>query len=388
MTWVDVPADSDFPLENLPFGVAAVPGTSPTVVVRIGDHVLDLAAAGIEPSLTRQPSINALMASGRGRAVRERAAEHLAGPARPDTVHALRDGDVLLPFTVGDYVDFYSSLAHATNLGRILRPDDEPLMPNWRHLPVGYHGRAGTVVVSGTPITRPDGLVACGDGAPAFRPSTRLDFELEVGFVVGTGGARITPDDAAEHVFGAVLVNDWSARDIQAYEYRPLGPNLAKSFATTISPWVVTLDALERFLVPAPVQDPKPASYLHAERDWALDVDLDVTVNDTVVSRTNFRELYWTFAQQLAHMTANGATTRTGDLFASGTVSGESPDSWGSLMELSWGGSRRIELADGTSRTFLEDGDHVVVRGCCRAPGSPRIGFGEAAGTVVARRSE
>ncbi|HEY1741050.1 MAG TPA: fumarylacetoacetase, partial [Acidimicrobiia bacterium] len=337
------------------------------------------------------PTLNTLMASGRGLELRERAAEYLTGPARPDTVRAVHDVDVLLPFAVGDYVDFYSSLQHATNMGRILRPNDEPLMPNWRHLPVGYHGRSGTVVVSGTPVARPSGLVAGGNGGDVdvvFAPSAKLDFELEVGFVVGRPGSCIAPDDAAAHVFGAVLVNDWSARDIQAYEYRPLGPNLGKSFATTISPWVVTLDALQPYLVPPPRQDPPPAEYLRTDDDWALDLQLSVALNGNVVSRTGFRDLYWTFAQQLAHMTVNGVTTRAGDLFASGTVSGESPDSWGSLMELSWGGTRTLSLADGSTRTFLEDGDTVVLRGGCCAPGKPRIGFGEAAGTVVPGRSE
>ncbi|HEY3833638.1 MAG TPA: fumarylacetoacetase [Acidimicrobiia bacterium] len=388
MTWVDVPADSGFPLENLPFGVVRAADRPATVVVRLGDHVVDLAAAGIEPSLTAQPSLNAVMASGRGLELRERAAEHLTGPARPQTVYAVRDVDVVMPFAVADYVDFYSSLQHATNMGRILRPDDEPLMPNWRHLPVGYHGRAGSVVVSGTPVVRPSGLVAGEGDAVGFRPTARLDFELEVGFVVGRPGSGIAPDDAGAHVFGAVLVNDWSARDIQAYEYRPLGPNLGKSFATTISPWVVTLDALQPYLVPSPVQDPPPAPYLRADGDWALDLQLAVSINGDVVSRTGLRDLYWTFAQQLAHMTVNGATARTGDLFASGTVSGDAPDSWGSLMELSWGGARPVQLAHESARTFLEDGDTVVLRGACCAPGKPRIGFGEAAGTVVPGRSE
>lgn len=386
-SWVEVPEGSDFPIENLPFGVVRPAGAPARVVVRIGDHALDLAAAGIAPELTSQPTINALMASGRGQEIREHAAEFLSGPGRSDLLHAVDDVHVVLPIAVGDYVDFYSSLHHATNLGRIMRPGTEPLLPNWRHLPVGYHGRSGTVVVSGTPVARPEGLVPDpDDGVPRLVPSRSLDFELEVGFVVGGSPARrIHPDAADRHVFGVVLLNDWSARDVQAYEYQPLGPNLAKSFATSISPWVVTIDALRRYLVAPPIQDPQPDPYLRATRPWAIDLNLTVELNGCPITSTNFAGMYWTFAQQLAHTTVNGATTRAGDLFGSGTVSGPTPGERGSMIELTWRGAEPLTLDDGSRRSFLEDGDTVTMRGWCggNTAARPRIGFGEVTGTVL-----
>ena len=387
----------DFPIENLPFGVVRPRSGSgegaARVVVRIGDSVLDLAAAGIEPELTAQPALNALLASGRGSEVRRRAGELLSSHEDGGgALLPLAGVEVLLPVAVGDYVDFYSSIHHATNLGRLFRPDSDPLLPNWRCLPVGYHGRAGTIVVSGTAVPRPHGLVLGEDGVPRLGPSRRLDIELEVGFVVGRGGTRLRPDDAADHVFGVVLLNDWSARDIQAYEYQPLGPHLGKSFATTISPWVVTLDALTPFLVAPPEQDPVPDPYLQASGLWGLDLSLGVDLNGTSICATNFSSMYWTFAQQLAHMTVNGATVRPGDLFGSGTVSGPTKGERGSLVELSWGGREPFALDDGSTRTFLEDGDTVTLRGWCGGGGSdgddrPRIGFGSAVGTIVPARS-
>jgi fumarylacetoacetase len=272
-----------------------------------------------------------------------------------------------LPFVVGDYVDFYSSLEHATNLGRLFRPDAEPLLPNWRHLPVGYHGRAGTVVVSGTPVVRPRGQTkAPQDEAPRYGASRRLDIELELGFVVGVGSRLGEPVPASafrDHVFGVVLVNDWSARDIQAWEYQPLGPFLGKSFATSIGAWVTPLALLEDRFVAAPPQDPEPLPYLATSGDWAVDLELEVELSGTVISRTNARSLYWTMPQQLAHATVTGASITTGDLFASGTISGPEPGSEGSLIELTWNGERPLRLADGSQRTFLEDGDEVVLRG-------------------------
>ena len=325
------------------------------------------------------------MASGRGGALRDRVGELLTGPERPDILHPVDEVHVLLPVEVVDFVDFYSSLHHATNLGRILRPDSEPLLPNWRHLPVGYHGRARTVVVSGTDVERPAGLVPDPtDGVPRLVPTRALDIELEVGFLVGGPPAtRIAVDHADWHVFGAVLLNDWSARDIQAYEYQPLGPHLAKSFATTISPWVVTMDALRPFLVEPPEQDPQPDPYLRAALPWGLDLHLAVDLNGSEITATNFSSMYWTFAQQLAHLTVNGATTGAGDLFGSGTVSGPARSERGSLVELTWRGAEPLTLPDGTTRTFLEDGDTVTLRGWCGGDGRPRIGFGEATGTVV-----
>jgi fumarylacetoacetase len=368
--WVDIPEGSDFPLENLPFGVVQPRGGEPRVVIRVGDAVLDLAAAGIAPELTAQPTLNGLMASTRGKEVRERAGELLSGAERRDLLHDVNDVDVLLPVAVGDYVDFYSSLHHATNLGHIFRPEGAPLLPNWRHLPVGYHGRAGTIVVSGTPITRPSGLIPDASGTPRLTPTRELDFELEVGFFVGgPSKTHIAPDDADAHVFGAVLCNDWSARDIQAFEYQPLGPNLGKSFATTISPWVVSIDALRPHFVDPPAQEPVPDGYLRGVRPWGVDMQLEVERNGTTITKTNFAEMYWTFAQQLAHMTVNGATVRAGDFLASGTVSGPTTGERGSLIE---------QIADGTAAGFLADGDTVVLRGRCG-----EIGFGEATGTVA-----
>jgi fumarylacetoacetase len=266
-----------------------------------------------------------------------------------------------LPFEVADYVDFFSSLHHATNMGRMFRPDAEPLLPNWRHLPVAYHGRSGTVVPSGTPVRRP-----CGQRpGPEYGPSVRLDIELEAGFVVGVPSALGEPvplERALDHVFGMVLVNDWSARDIQAWEYQPLGPFLGKSFATSVSPWVVPLSELEGRRAPTAPQEPEPLPYLR-EEPWAYDIALEVELNGTLIAGTNTRHLYWSIAQQVAHLTVNGASLRTGDLLASGTISGPTPESRGSLIELTWNGQEPIELPGGDSRTFLEDGDEVVLRG-------------------------
>jgi fumarylacetoacetase len=294
------------------------------------------------------------------------------------------------PFEVADYVDFYASEHHAANVGRIFRPDGEPLTPNWKHLPIGYHGRAGTVVVSGTDIVRPCGQrKAPTDERPSFGPSRRLDIEAEVGFVVGAPselGCTVPAGKFAEHVFGVVLVNDWSARDIQAWEYVPLGPFLGKSFATSISPWVVPLDALAAARVAAPPQDPEPLPYLRAGGQWGLNLELEVCWNGTVVSRPPFRQMYWTADQQLAHLTVNGASLRTGDLFASGTVSGPQRDQRGSFLELSWNGSEPVRLADGKTRTFLEDGDTVTIRAGAPGPDGVRIGFGAVTGTIAPAR--
>ena len=285
---------------------------------------------------------------------------------RVERGYELGSAELGMPFDVADYVDFYSSLAHATNVGRILRPDAEPLRPNWRHLPVGYHGRAGTVVPSGTPVRRPCGQRRPpGAEAPVFGRSVRLDIELEAGFVIGVPsrhGEPVPVERALDHVFGMVLVNDWSARDIQAWEYQPLGPFLAKSFATSVSHWVVPLSELAGRRVPAAPQEPEPLPYLR-EEEWAFDIPLEVELNGTVIARSNTRHLYWSVAQQVAHLTANGASLRTGDLLATGTISGPEREERGSLLELSWNGEQPIDLADGSTRTFLEDGDEVVLRG-------------------------
>ena len=347
------------------FGVFSVGDDAPRVGFRVGDAILDLARAGLG-EVFEAGSLNAFLALGRSawEGTLARVDELVAGGTE---LVALADATAHLPFQVADYVDFYSSLEHATNLGRLFRPDAEPLLPNWRHLPVGYHGRAGTVVVSGTPIVRPCGQTrAPAEDAPRYGPSRRLDIELELGFVVGVGSRLGEPVPAAafrDHVFGLVLVNDWSARDIQAWEYQPLGPFLGKSFATSIGAWVTPLALLADRFVPAPAQEPEPLPYLATSGDWAVDLELEVELSGTVISRTNARSLYWTMPQQLAHATVNGASIRTGDLFASGTISGLDPGSEGSLIELTWNGERPVRLADGSERTFLEDGDEVVLRG-------------------------
>jgi fumarylacetoacetase len=374
-----------FGLDNLPYGAVARPGGDPRLAVRVGDDALPLDgledAAGLPPGTLSGPTLNPLLALGRPAwaALRAHLQELLQQERAP--LVPLSELEPRLPLAIGDYVDFYSSLEHATNLGRMFRPDSEPLLPNWRHLPVGYHGRASSIVVSGTPIRRPRGQLPT-NGAPVFGPSQRLDIELELGFVTGPGnelGTAIPTAAAADHVFGFVLVNDWSARDIQRWEYQPLGPFLGKSFATSVSPWVVPLDALEPFRVPAPPQDPEPLEYLRTASDWGLDIALEVELNGTVISRTNARHLYWTFPQQLAHVTVNGANVRPGDLYASGTISGPEPDSRGSLIELTWGGRDPIRLPDGSERTFLQDGDTIVLRGRC----GDRVSFGEVAGTIL-----
>jgi fumarylacetoacetase len=365
------------------FGVFSDDGGPARVGFRVGHGVLDLAASGLGDVFAR-PSLNAFLALGRQawEDVLGRVTELVDGGAN---VIPLEETTAQLPFEVGDYVDFYSSLEHATNIGRLFRPDAEPLLPNWRHLPVGYHGRAGTVVVSGTPIVRPCGQSKAPDEPkPRFGPSRRLDIELELGVVVGVGstlGESVPAGAFRDHVFGVALVNDWSARDIQAWEYQPLGPFLGKSFATSIAAWITPLALIEDRLVAAPAQDPEPLPYLRLPGDWGLDVELEIEIGDTIVSRTNARGLYWTIPQQLAHATVNGASLRTGDLFASGTISGPEHGSEGSLIELTQNGAHPIRLGDGSDRTFLEDGDEVVLRG--RAGD---VELGEVRGTIQPAR--
>ncbi|MEA2001265.1 MAG: fumarylacetoacetase [Actinomycetota bacterium] len=399
-SWVPVPIDSDFPIQNLPFGVFRTDRTR--VGVAIGNHILDLAAVqaaewfdnlNLPEDVFAQATLNQFIELGQHqwRAVRGAVSALLtAGDERiakdRDRYLVARDAaKMILPIDIGDYVDFYSSIEHATNVGQMFRPDAPPLLPNWRHLPVGYHGRTSSIVVSGTPVVRPHGQRP-GPNGPTFGPSQRLDIELEVGFVTGTANQLGTPlpiGQAEEHIFGVCLINDWSARDIQAWEYQPLGPYLGKSFATTMSPWVITLDALAPFRVVPPPQDPAPLPYLSGDGATALDLDLEIELNGEVISRTSFRNMYWTMAQQLAHAASNGTNIRAGDLYGSGTVSGSTPDSLGSLLELSWNATRPIELSDGSTRTFLEDGDTVALNGRCQAEGFTRIGFGDCTGTVL-----
>jgi fumarylacetoacetase len=381
-----------FGLDNLPYGIfSAASAPDRTTCVRIGDSVLALAGiTGDDVHATG--SLNAFMAHGPGawHDLRERLSDWLTArrhrPAVESQLVPRDDVTMHLPIDVADYVDFYSSLQHAENVGRLFRPDAEPLTPNWRHLPIGYHGRAGTVAVSGTPVVRPCGQSAT-DGFPSFGPSRRLDLEAEVGFVVGTPsplGTAVPVGEFAQHVFGVCLVNDWSARDLQSWEYVPLGPFLGKSFLTSMSPWVVPLAALEGARIEPPARDPRPLPYLDDEaHPWGLDLTLEVRLNGSLVSRPPFAGMYWTAAQQLAHLTVNGAALRTGDLVASGTVSGPERAQWGSLLELSQNGAEPLTLDDGSTRTFLEDGDVVTISASAPGPGSSRIGFGEVTGRVL-----
>ena len=366
---------SGFGLDNLPYGVFSSDGGAPRVGVRYGDGVFDLSEMD---DVFGSPTLNAFMAQGR-EAWRDAHARIRDSVADAQLI-PLDEVELHLPFAVADYVDFYSSLEHATNLGRLFRPDSEPLLPNWRRLPVGYHGRAGTIVVSGTPVVRPLGQSKPPDvQEPVFGPSRRLDIELELGFVIGTPsrqGELVPLDRALEHVFGVVLVNDWSARDLQAWEYQPLGPFLGKSFATSIGAWVTPLEALEPVRVEGEQQDPPPLDYLRTQ-PWAYDVGLEVELNGETISRTSSRHLYWSIEQQIAHLTVNGASLRTGDLLASGTISGSEPGSRGSLIELAWNGAEPLRLADGSTRTFLEDGDEVVLRG-----GAGGVELGEVRGVI------
>jgi fumarylacetoacetase len=389
MAVIDIPEGSLFGLANLPYGVFSTAGSAPRVGVRVADTVVDLAAA-LGDEVFARPTLNAFMAQGyeRWAEVRRRLTELVSGGDVPDAaIRPIDEVTLHLPIEVADYVDFYASEHHASNLGRLFRPDAPPLLPNWKHLPVGYHGRAGTVVVSGTDIVRPCGQRKAPDRpTPEFGASCRLDIEAELGFVIGTGstlGTQVRCADFADRVFGAVLVNDWSARDIQAWEYVPLGPFLGKSFATSVSPWVVPLLALEAAArVDTPEQDPEPLPYLRESTPWGLDVELAIEWNGQLVSRPPYREMYWSPAQMLAHLTVGGASTRTGDLYASGTVSGPRKDQRGAFIELTWGGAAPIEV-NGESRTFLEDGDEVVISATAPAVGGGRLGFGEVRGRIL-----
>jgi fumarylacetoacetase len=410
-TWVPGADGSGFGIENLPYGVVRRGDGPPLPAVRIGEYALVLAevakaglldVAGLTTGAFAGPTLNPFIELGPSvwSATRGRLVELLtsgndelqrAGVADRALV-GLAEVQTGLPVKVGDYVDFYASIEHASNLGRMFRPDSDPLTANWRHVPIGYHGRAGTVVTSGTPIRRPSGQRAPAEpgGLPSFGPERRLDIELELGFITGPGpelGMPIAASAADAHIFGFVLVNDWSAREIQRWEYVPLGPFLGKSFATSVAPWIVPLEAVDRLRVPGRAQEPVPLPYLRVDKNWALDIDLEVALvpdgseRATTISRTNARGLYWNAAQQLGHATVNGARVRAGDLFASGTISGPDPGTEGSLMELSWGGREAIALDDGTERTFLEDGDEIVISGEGERDGV-RISFGEVRGRI------
>jgi fumarylacetoacetase len=426
-SWVESANDpaTDFPIQNLPFGVFKRTGTTaPRVGAAIGDHVVDVVAwAAHEPlvgdaaravAACASPTLNSLMALGREplRALRHALSRSLReASGAPDATRKLgsemlvpmRDAELLVPAAIGDYTDFYASIHHATNVGSMFRPDN-PLLPNYKWVPIGYHGRASSIVASGTPVRRPAGQSRdAAEGAPVFGATRRLDYELEVGAFVGRGNALGTSfaiGEAEEHLFGLCLVNDWSARDIQAWEYQPLGPFLAKSFATTVSPWVVTADALEPFRTPAyarPAGDPAPLPYLSSPTDTtsggfgiSLEVFLtspqmrDAGLEPFRVSAGSFENMYWTIAQLLTHHASNGCNLRPGDLLASGTVSGPEKESRGCLLERTWRGSEPLALPTGETRAFLHDGDEVVLLGYCERPGARRIGFGECRGRVLA----
>jgi fumarylacetoacetase len=397
-TWVEGAAGSLFGVDNLPYGVFSHEDEPPRVGVRIGEQVLDVAPVAAGQMLEvahffEEPSLNPLMAAGPATwaSVRRWLIDLLTDETDRDLVEPnlvpVTETVMRLPFEVADYVDFYCSLDHATNVGRIFRPDDEPLKPNWRHLPVGYHGRAGTVVVSGTEVRRPCGQRRPpGEESPSYGPSARLDIETELGFVVGAPsrlGERVGTDAFADHVFGVLALNDWSARDIQAWEYVPLGPFLGKSFATSVSAWVTPLAALDAARVDLPGQDPEVLDYLQVGPGAGFDIDFEVLLNGEVVARPPYASMYWSPAQMLAHLTVNGASLRTGDLFASGTVSGPERDQRGSFLELSWGGQEPFG-APGRHHTFLEDGDTVTIRATAPGTGGGRIALGEVTGAVTA----
>ena len=427
-SWLDLPPEHPFGLATLPYGVFST--TDPDlrrVGVRIGDLVLDAGAAaefvGMESGVWwLQPSLNHFLSLGRPAwaAARDWLTEVLSNPAHRDGIEPflipLSEVTLHLPVEVADYVDFYASENHATNIGTIFRPGGEALTANWKHLPIGYHGRAGTVVVSGTDITRPMGQRrAPSDPVPLFGPSVRLDIEAELGFIVGSStplGSQVTVDDAADHLFGVALFNDWSARDLQAWETVPLGPFLGKSFGSSLGAWVVPMEALSAARIPLPPQDPEPLPYLLGCREngaahdptgqerpadsgadgqggeglvwglFGLDLHLEVRINDTLVSRPPYASMYWSPAQMLAHLTVNGASLRDGDLFASGTISGPEKNTRGSLIELTWNGTEPLTLDDGSTRTFLLDGDTVTITGWAPGPDGARIGLGEVSGTI------
>jgi fumarylacetoacetase len=415
--WIDVPATSPFTEETLPYGIFSKDTEAPRVGVAIGDHAIDLAVlarAGLfdrvvtDPiGLFATPTLDRLAGSGRDvwSGVRARIKEliddsnnELRGdPVALSTAIVHRDAVAMhRPVGASDYVDFFSSLEHATNFGKMLRPNDDPLPPNFRSIPIGYHGRSSTIVVSGTPIVRPHGQLKLPDQAlPIFAPTRALDFELELAFIAGPGNAHGVPikiDDAGDHIFGCALLNDWSARDVQGWEYQPLGPFLAKSFGTSIASWVVPLEALEPFRIASRVQEPPPLPYLQTKTNWSFAIDLEVALQSArmsaediapmPISKGTFAKMYWSMAQQLAHATANGTQIRPGDVYGSGTISGADPGSFGSIMELTWRGERPIELPTGEKRAFLEDGDTVIMSASCTR-GDLRVGFGEVRGTIL-----
>lgn len=422
ISWIKVPHGSDFPIENIPFGIFSVDNTNPRPATRIGDTVIDLGALadhgyldglGISDlSIFKQPELNEFIAL--GKPVTNYVRHRLIGlfdrdnpdlqgdeKACEDALHDVDHVHMHLPVHIGDYTDFYSSEEHATNVGKMFRDPANALLPNWKHIPVGYHGRSSSIVISGTNIHRPKGQTKDDDkDKPDFSPTRQLDFELEIGFIVGKAtelGTSISTSDAEEYIFGLVLFNDLSARDIQKWEYVPLGPFLSKNFGSVISPWIVTLEALEPFRVAGPVQVPEVLPYLQFKGKKNYDIQLEVEIiprsQSSVVSRqsvtlcrSNFRYMYWNMCQQLAHHTVNGCNIRVGDLYASGTISGPEEGTFGSMLELTWKGTNPIQMPDGTERKFIHDGDTIVITGHSEKKGL-RIGFGEARTTIMPARN-
>lgn len=410
-SWINVPENSDFPIQNIPFGVFITKEDVITIGTRIGNCAIDMGALqqlgyfeGIEltDDMFMQDTLNDFISDGKKtwRLVRNRLAELFdeTNPTLRDNkehrevvIFSVDDIEMLLPVQIGDYTDFYSSKEHATNVGKMFRDPENALLPNWLHIPVGYHGRSSTIVPSGIPVHRPYGqTLPNGEITPVFGPSRLVDFELETAFITTDAnlmGEPIPVENAEEHIFGMVLFNDWSARDIQKWEYVPLGPFLAKNFASSISPWIVTMDALEPFRVKGPEQSPKPMPYLQQKGAKAFDINLEVAIQpenaqETVVSRSNFKYMYWSMAQQLAHHTINGCRVNSGDMMGSGTISGPTEDSYGSMLELSWGGQKPLQLNDGSERKFINDNDTVIIRGYCQKE-NLRIGFGEVSSKLL-----
>lgn len=409
-SWLKVEKESDFPIQNIPFGVFLTKEDITTIGSRIGNYAIDLAALHqlgyfegipLTDDIFMQDSLNDFISDGRTtwRLVRNRIADIFdkENPKLQNNekhidkiIFSIDEVEMLLPVAIGDYTDFYSSKEHATNVGTMFRDPDNALLPNWLHIPVGYHGRSSSIVVSGTKIRRPLGqTMPQGADQPVFGPSKLIDFEVEMGFITADAndlGEAIPIEEARNHIFGMVLLNDWSARDIQKWEYVPLGPFLAKNFASTISAWVVTLDALEPFRSESGPQDPKPLPYLQEEGLSTYDIHLETFIQpkkqaETLVSKTNFKYLYWSISQQLTHQTVNGCNVRSGDLYGSGTISGKKESSYGSMLELTWKGTKPLKMSDGSERKFILDGDTVIMRGHCQKD-KLRIGFGECIGKI------
>ena len=405
-TWIHIPQNSDFSIHNLPYGMF-MRDNIPRPGVAIGDSIIDLHACcklglfaelGFDTSVFESTVLNEFIDCGKDvwSRLREYLTVQLSSEGalyefREKAIITRLNAQMCMPVKIGDYTDFYSSIEHATNLGKLFRPDSEPLLPNWRHIPVGYHGRASSIVISGTPITRPSGQSKAPTAdAPSFGKSKRLDIELEMAYIIGKSthlGKPISIENAEDHIFGKVIFNDWSARDIQAWEYVPLGPFLGKNFGSTISPWIVTMEALEPFRCESVTQEPAVLPYLQFIGNKNFDINLEVAIapegdEETVISESNFKYMYWNMAQQLAHHTVNGCNVNVGDLMASGTISGRDQNSYGSMIEISQGGKEPMQLKNGKTRTFLEDGDTITIRAFCQKDGK-RVGFGECVGTIT-----